>query len=225
MAKAPAKKQSKFDFVDKVAKLSLPVKVAIFAASGLVLGLAFYALFYMPYQEEQASLNSRISKAKSSIKTEQDTLQKHKAVGEQVTAIETAYEYMQRYLPKETEMPRLVQMVSEIGSKAGLTDGVTMFAPRLPAVVRDNYAEIPFSMNLTGEFLTVLTFLYDFSRMDRIINITQVDLGSPVMVDEKREIFHIAVRCAGSTYRALTEEEIAAKTAAAQAPAKGKKRR
>ena len=212
MAKAPAKKQSKFDFVDKVAKLSLPAKAAIFVASGLVLGLAFYALFYMPYQEEQASLTNRINSARSSITSQQDTLQKHKVVDSQATPIKTAYEYMQKYLPVETEMPRLVQMVSEIGSKAGLSDGVTLFAPKLPAVVRDNYAEIPFSMNLQGEFLTVLTFLYDFSRMDRIVNITQVNIGSPVMVDDVREIFHISVRCAGSTYRALTEDEIAAKS-------------
>ena len=224
MAKAAAKKQAKFEFVDKVAKLSLPAKVAIFVASALVLGLAFYALFYMPFQEEQASLTSRINQAKKSISTEQATLQKHQAVGQSAQGIQTAYEYMQKFLPLENEMPRLVQLVSEIGSRAGLSDGVTLFAPKLPAVVRDNYAEIPFTMNLQGEFLTVLTFLYDFSRMDRIVNITQVNIGSPVMVDEKREIFHISVKCAGSTYRALTEAEITAKAAAKSAAPKKKKR-
>jgi len=225
MAKAAAKKQAKFDFVDKVAKLSLPAKVAIFVASGLVLGLAFYALFYMPFQEEQASLNSRINSAKSNIRTQEATLQKHKAVGQNAQAIQTAYEYMQKFLPLENEMPRLVQLVSEIGSRAGLSDGVTLFAPKLPAVVRDNYAEITFTMNLQGEFLTVLTFLYDFSRMDRIVNITQVNIGSPVMVDEKREIFHISVKCSGSTYRALTDAEIAAKAVVDTDAGKGKRRR
>lgn len=221
MAKAPAKKQSKFDFVDKVAKLSLAAKAAISVASALVLGLAFYALFYMPYQEEQASLKSRISSAQTEISKQQATLQKHGAVSNKATSIQTAYEFMQQFLPMETEMPRLVQMVSEIGARAGLSDGVTLFAPKLPAVVRDNYAEIPFSMNLQGEFLTILTFLYDFSKMDRIVNITQVNIGSPVMVDAKREIFHISVKCSGSTYRALTEAEIKAKEAV---PAKGNNR-
>lgn len=213
MAKAPAKKQSKSDFVDTVAKLSMPAKAAIFVGSGLLLGLAFYALFYMPFQEQQASLTSIINNTRNEISTQQATLNKHKAVSKNAYAIQTAYEYMQKYLPVETEMPRLVQMVSDIGARVGLSDGVTLFAPKLPAVVRDNYAEIPFTMNLQGEFLTVLTFLYDFSRMDRIVNITQFAIGTPVMVDEKREIFHISVKCTGSTYRALTESEIAAKSA------------
>jgi len=221
MAKATAKNQAKFDFVDKVGKLSTPIKAAIFIASGLVLGLAFYALFYMPFQEEQASLLSRINTAKKEIGTQQATLKKHTAVGQNAQAIQTAYEYMQKFLPLENEMPRLIQLVSDIGSRAGLSDGVTLFAPKLPAVVRDNYAEIPFTMNLQGEFLTVLTFLYDFSRMDRIVNITQVNIGSPVMVDEKREIFHISVKCTGSTYRALTDAEIVAKSTP---PTKGRRK-
>jgi hypothetical protein len=36
-----------------------------------------------------------------------------------------------------------------------------------------------------------------------------VDIGSPKMVDEKREIFYVTVKCSGSTYRTLTPEEIA----------------
>ncbi len=92
-------------------------------------------------------------------------------------------------------------------------DYPTLFAPKLPAVIQANYAEIPFTMNLEGEFLTVLTFLYDFSRMDRIVNITDVSVASPKMVDEKREIMHISVKCSGSTYRSLTDAEIAAQAA------------
>jgi Tfp pilus assembly protein PilO len=120
---------------------------------------------------------------------------------------------MQQYLPQENEMPRLVQMVSEIGARAGLTDGVTLFAPKLPAKVQPNYAEIAFSMKLQGEFGTVLNFLYDFSRMNRIVNITEVSIGSPQMIDAKREIMQISVDCNGSTYRSLTDEEVAAQSA------------
>jgi len=87
---------------------------------------------------------------------------------------------------------------------------VTLFAPKLPAKVQPNYAEIPFSMKLQGEFSTVLSFLYDFSRMNRIVNITEVKIGSPKMVDERRELLQISVDCSGSTYRSLTEEEVAA---------------
>jgi Tfp pilus assembly protein PilO len=90
---------------------------------------------------------------------------------------------------------------------------VTLFAPKLPARVRPNYAEIPFSLKLQGEFAAVLNFLYDFSRMNRIVNITEVKISSPRMIDDTLEILHITVDCSGSTYRGLTEEEAAAQAA------------
>jgi Tfp pilus assembly protein PilO len=209
MAKAATKKKTNApSLVDKAAKLSKVAKIITFSASTAVIGLAFYLLFFMPYTEEKAKLESSIGANKSTILTKQGELKKHQNVGQHKDEIEAAYNYMQKFLPLENEMPRLVQMVSEIGAKAGLSDGVTLFAPKLPAVVQKNYAEIPFTMNLEGEFLTILSFLYNFSRMDRIVNITQVEVGSPKMVDEKREIFHISVKCAGSTYRALTQAEV-----------------
>ena len=221
MAKAAPKKE-KTDIFDKASKLSLGARAAIVAVSFLVMGGAFYALAYMPYSEEEASSRRKLNTIQQDIGKQNDMLKKHESVAETTQAIEDAYQYMQRYLPMENEMPQMVQMVSEIGSRAGLTDGVTLFAPKLPAIVQSNYAEIPFTMNLQGEFLTVLTFLYDFSRMNRIVNITNVDIGSPKMVDPKREIFHIAVKCTGSTYRVLTDAEIAAQQQPASTSSKGK---
>lgn len=221
MAKAPAKKQPKAGLVDKVAKLSPAAKAAVCLVTALAVGGAFYGLVLMPYKEKQASLNSSISRSKSEIKTQEEALKKHQAVDKVAPAVDGTYQYIQQYLPQENEMPQLVQMVAQIGSSAGLTDGVTLFAPKLPAELRENYAEIPFTMNLQGEFRAVLTFLYDFSRMNRIVNITQVNIAQPKMVDPQLEILHISVKCAGSTYRTLTAEE---ETTAAQ-PAKGKTRR
>jgi len=221
MAKAPAKKQAKEGLVDKVAKLSAAAKAAICLVTALAVGGAFYGLVLMPYNEQLATLNRSISQSQSEIRTQESTLKKHQAVEKSEAAVDGTYKYIQQYLPQENEMPQLVQMVAQIGSSAGLTDGVTLFAPKLPAELRENYAEIPFTMNLNGEFRAVLNFFYDFSRMNRIVNITQVNISQPKMVDPQLEILHINVKCAGSTYRTLTADEEAE---LAKPPAKGKKR-
>jgi len=218
MAKAPPKKTGKNSLVEQVANLPKAAKMGIFAGSAVLAGILFYMLFYEPYSEEKASLEAAIASAKQELGNQQAALKKHQAVGKMKESIDWSYDHIQRYLPQENEMPRLIQMVSEIGAKAGLSDGVTLFAPKLPAKVQPNYAEIPFSMKLQGEFTTVLSFLYDFSRMNRIVNITEVKIGSPRMVDERREILQISVDCSGSTYRSLTEEEVAEASKPAAAP-------
>ena len=211
MAKASAsKKPSKSSLIDMAAKLPLAAKAGIVLGSVVLAGALFYMMLFTPYSEEKARLDSAIATARNDLNTQQATLRRHQSVAELKQALDWSYEYMQQYLPQETEMPRLVQMVSEIGARAGLSDGVTLFAPKLPAKVQINYAEIPFSMKLQGEFNMVVSFLYDFSRMNRIVNITEVKIGTPKMVDDKREILHISVDCSGSTYRSLTDEEIEA---------------
>lgn len=217
MAKAPVKKQPKDGLVDKVAKLSVAAKAAVCLVTALAVGGAFYGLVLTPYNQETATLNSAIAMARSDLSAQESALKKHQAVEKVAPAVEGTYQYIQQYLPQENEMPQLVQMVAQIGSNAGLTDGVTLFAPKLPAELRENYAEIPFTMNLQGEFRAVLNFLYDFSRMNRIVNITQVNISQPKMVDPQLEILHIDVKCAGSTYRTLTaDEEANAGTAGAK---------
>jgi type IV pilus assembly protein PilO len=221
MAKAPAKKIASNSIAEQVAKLPQAAKVGIVAGSAVLAGVLFYALFYVPYSEEKERLERTIATTRKDLSTQQTSLKKHQAVGQMKEPIDWGYEYMQQYLPQENEMPRLVQMVSEIGAKAGLSDGVTLFAPKLPAKVQPNYAEIPFTMKLQGEFTTVLSFLYDFSRMNRIVNITEVKIGAPKMVDDKREILHITVDCSGSTYRSLTEEEVASAQDASKKKGRG----
>jgi type IV pilus assembly protein PilO len=227
MANAPAKKTKKAgpDLATQVAKWPIAAKAGLFAGTAVLIGGLFYMLFYEPYNEQRAGLESTIAKLKQDTAAEQKSQKNNQTVEHFAPAINLSYEFMQQYLPQENEMPRLVQMVSEIGARAGLSDGVTMFEPKLPAQVRDDYAEIPFKMKLEGEFLTVLTFLYDFSRMNRIVNITEVKIGSPKMVDPVRELFNVSVECSGSTYRSLTEAELLAKAEAAAAGKGGKKAR
>jgi type IV pilus assembly protein PilO len=210
MAKALAKKPLKNSLVEEVAKLSLAIKAGLVGGSALLAGVLFYVLVYMPYSEERERLEAAITSAGNELAAQTAALKKHQSVGQMKEGIDWSYEFMQQYLPLENEMPRLVQMVSDIGARAGLSDGVTLFAPKLPAKVQPNYAEIPFTMKLQGEFTTVLKFLYDFSRMNRIVNITEVKVGSPRMIDDRREVLQITVDCSGSTYRSLTEEEVAA---------------
>ncbi|MDR2935087.1 MAG: type 4a pilus biogenesis protein PilO [Candidatus Adiutrix sp.] len=213
MAKPPVKKTGLDSLFEQVAQWAPDIRAGICAGTAILVIALFYAWFYLPYREEKAGLEAAIASARSELNARTATLGKHLVLGRMKEAVDVGYEYMRQYLPQENEMPRLVQMVSEIGAKAGLRDGVTLFAPKLPAQVRPDYAEIPFTLKLTGEFNQALNFLYDFSRMNRIVNITEVKIGSPRMIDDAMEILHITVDCAGSTYRGLTEEEAAAQAA------------
>jgi len=197
-------------WLERVVQGPSAVRAGFFAGTAVLAGVIFCAFIYLPYRLEKAGLEAALAAAVRELDARQASLEKYQTLGRMKEALDWGYEYMRQYLPRENEMPRLVQMVSEIGAQAGLSDGVALFAPQLPAKVRPNYAEIPFSLKLQGEFAKVLSFLYDFSRINRIVNITEVKIGSPRMLDDKLEVLQLTVDCSGSTYRGLTEEEMPA---------------
>ncbi|MDR2455695.1 MAG: type 4a pilus biogenesis protein PilO [Deltaproteobacteria bacterium] len=207
MAKAQAQKAKKGpDFFTKVAGLKFGAKLAILIAALAALGGGFYMMYVTPWTERTKALAAEIGTLESAIKTEQGNINRHKRIDEYIVPVNNTYNYLKGYLTTENEIPRLIQIISDLGSQAGTR--VTLFAPRA-AIPRDDYAEIQFTMNLEGPYLNVLKFLYSLSLMDRLINITSVTMDSPRMAENNSMV--LRVRCEGSTYRVLNPDEVPAK--------------
>ncbi|MDR2340674.1 MAG: type 4a pilus biogenesis protein PilO [Deltaproteobacteria bacterium] len=214
MAKAQVKK-SDADFFTKISKLKSGQKTGILVGAAALLIVAFYMLYYQPYTQQKTALNGEIGTLNEGISTEQTAVNKHKPIAQYVKPVSDMHQYLEAFFATENEIPRLMQIISDLGAQAGIK--VILFAPGSKgAVLTPDYAEIPFSMNLQGPFLNVLKFIYTLSQMERIINIKTMSMDSPVLGDNL--LIHLSVKCDGSTYRNLTPEE--AKTVTADPKAK-----
>ena len=191
MAKAQAQKSKKGpDFFSKVAGLKFGAKLAILLGGLAALGAGFYTVYLTPWKEKIVSLSTEIATLDAAIKTEQTNINRHLPIADYIVPVNNTYNYLKNYLTTENEIPRLIQIISDLGSQAGTR--VTLFAPRA-AIPRDDYAEIQFTMNLEGPFVNVLKFLYSLSQMDRLINITSVTMDTPRMAENMAMV--LRVRC------------------------------
>ncbi|MDR2443086.1 MAG: type 4a pilus biogenesis protein PilO [Deltaproteobacteria bacterium] len=204
MAKAQqATKSSKGpDFFSKVAGLKKQVKIVILVLSLVGLSAFFYTTYYTPWEQQVVTLTTEIATLANTARTEQNAIDKHKPIVEYIVPVNNTYNYLKNFLTTENEIPRLIQIISDLGARSGAQ--VTLFAPKA-AIPRADYAEIQFTMNLEGPFLNVLKFFYSLSQMDRLINITSVNMAQPRLIDNN--IMILSVSCEGSTYRLLTPEE------------------
>ncbi|MDR2349862.1 MAG: type 4a pilus biogenesis protein PilO [Deltaproteobacteria bacterium] len=204
MAKAqPKKTQSGNDFFFKIAKLKSGQKTAILIAFMLAVLGGFYYFYYQPYNDKLTQLNAEIAQLTETARAEQTVINKHKPIAEYIEPVANTFDFLSGYLTTEDEIPRLMQIISNLGAQSGVR--VILFEPRLVADLKPTYAEIGFTMNLEGSFLNVVKFFYTMSQLQRIINIRTVTLDSPVMGENMTMI--IKVKCVGSTYRLLTEDE------------------
>jgi Tfp pilus assembly protein PilO len=202
MAKAQTKKAQSDGFFAKVSQLKSGAKKGILAGGVVAVAAGFYLMYYQPYTDQVTALEGEVAQLKQSVDAEQASINRHKPIAKFVKPVSDTFGYLQGYLTTENEIPRLMQIISDLGGQSGAR--VTLFAPK-SANLKTNYAEINFSMSLEGSFLNVLKFFFTLSKMERIINIKSVVMDTPVMGDNL--LMSLAVRCEGSTYRLLTEDE------------------
>ena len=118
-------------------------------------------------------------------------------------------------LPNDREIPGLLSEIDGLARKSGLE--VRKFQP-LPEVVHEYYADVPVAIVMDGGFHEVGIFFDRVGKMNRIVSVEDVDLGTPK--DDRGETT-LTVKGKVVTYRFLTEAELQKKNDASKK--KGKK--
>jgi len=85
-------------------------------------------------------------------------------------------------LPEAADLDELLGQLNEIGRKSGLEITSVEPAPEESAQI---YVKIPIKMALTGNYHEIAMFLQSLANLRRIVNVNNIQLGSPTMKAEK----------------------------------------
>ena len=85
-------------------------------------------------------------------------------------------------LPESADIDELLAQLNEIGRKSGLEISTVEPAPEESAQI---YVKIPIKMALTGNYHEIAMFLQSLANLRRIVNVNNIQLGSPTLKSEK----------------------------------------
>jgi len=208
-------KESFDSFLEKkVVPLDKRIIVVIFALVVILPIVAFYFLHFSAKTKEIKGLEGQAAKLRQEIagaKARAAKLDEHLAEMEETKRLFAEASVL---LPQKKEIPSLLTNISALGTNAGLN--MATFSPGGERRL-EFYAEIPVSLRVTGPYHNIGTFLYEVSRLDRIVSAINVSLGSPSM---QRGEMVLSSNISLITYRFLEESEMAP-----QEPQKGTKKR
>ena len=144
----------------------------------------------------------------------------------QLKQMEADLEVMLRQLPTGTEMPDLLQDVSNTGKKNGLD--FLLFKPQAERP-RDFYAAKPITINATGTYHEFGAFVSGVAALSRIVtleNATLTAAGNPAKRGGRKDITiskePLTIQATLQTYRYM-DESTAPKAAAPKKPGAAKK--
>ncbi|HCY85480.1 MAG TPA: hypothetical protein DHV36_10135 [Desulfobacteraceae bacterium] len=176
----------------RIGKFTKIQRLLICLVTFALMGGGYYYFFLAPKQE---TLNA----ASAELKTREATLQKFKIKARSLAKYEKEmaeaqenFNIAMKALPDKKELPSLLTGVSTAGQRAGLT--FSLFQPD-PVVNKEFYKEIPLAMVVSGRYQQMADFFYRVARMNRIVNIQNVEIST----DPKTPGF-ITMKCAAVTY-------------------------
>jgi len=152
------------------------IKLLVILGVVAVISGGYWYFLYKPVQGEINTLRPEQAKLKNDLVKIQAIVAekpKYDAMLEQ-TRMDLIVALKQ--LPDKSEIPSLLENVSSLGKSSGLE--FQLFKPRLEAP-KNFYAEIPVDIKVEGTFKDIVTFFDKVSQMPRIVNMSDISIGSP----------------------------------------------
>lgn len=122
---------------------------------------------------------------------------------EQLAEMEASFGALLRQLPETTEVESLLVDVSQTGLAAGLE--VKKFKPSAEEK-KGFYAELPISLEVSGSYHQLATFISGIAALPRIVTISDMKL-EPFDKDDESSSAKLKMSATAKTYRYLQEDE------------------
>ena len=177
--------------------LAQKIGVLVFIVGGIT--AANYFLLVQPEYEQ-------VQRQEGVLRTLEDELTQKQAIANNLAQFKHEKDILERRLqqaltelPNEANIDELIRSLAEIGQKAGLI--INDITPQ-PEQKQSFYASIPIVMAVTGTYHEIGVFLDALSKLARIVNVTNIKMGTPKMQGDK---LVVAASYVATTFRFVPE--------------------
>ncbi len=191
--------------------LSLPGKLAVGLVFTLMVGAAYFVVFYGEVNSSiTAQETALVSKRTELTKANEAKAAYNKDLAEKARR-EAKERKQKKILPDSAEMPAFLATLQTQATITGVT--LTQWTPNDEAPARF-YARVPMQVKLQGKFHQVAKFFYSIGQVDRIINMEDIVMTIKDMPSKKKEgepeSATVEVACLATAFRALAGSEVSA---------------
>jgi len=187
------------DLLNSINKAPLGQKLIAVGVLAAVVTVGNWYFFVDPAQ-------TQIQQRQATLRTLEDELIQKQSIATNLAQFKHEKEILERRLaqaltelPNEANIDDLIRSLSEIGTKSGLV--INNIEPQ-GEQKQSFYASIPIVMSVTGNYHEIGVFLDSISKLARIVNVTNIKMGTPKTVNEK---LVVQASYVATTFRFLPE--------------------
>jgi type IV pilus assembly protein PilO len=189
---------------DNIGTAPMGIKLGVFITLFVMI---IAAGIYFDTQDQLKVLEKHEKKElelKAEFKVKADQAAKLELYKEQLAEMEASFGALLRQLPETTEVESLLVDVSQTGLAAGLE--VKRFKPSAEEK-KGFYAELPISLEVSGSYHQLATFISGIAALPRIVTISDMKLEPFDKQEDVSTSGKLKMSATAKTYRYLQEDE------------------
>lgn len=150
-------------------------QLVIFLIILIVVLILFFRFPYSTNKQKVDHLRSRRDSLQIEVQKAEAARIRLPELQEKIARLEVEWERAKEMLPKEKEIPSLIQQISNSGTRAGVS--FVLFRPS-KIVPKINYSEIPVQIKVTCGYHQLGRFLSNVGNLARIVNVPSVKVST-----------------------------------------------
>jgi type IV pilus assembly protein PilO len=187
--------------VDDILERPTAQKLAGLGAVVFVVLLLDWQYWYGANQRDLTDIRTQLAQRRAELETKQNKTNARGEAEKELRELGAELRRAQARLPDQREIADLLSSVASSGRAAGME--ITLFRQK-PEVFHDFYADVPVEMQMRGTYHDVTLFLDRVKRLDRIVNVSDIQLKKPHIEGDR---MLLEAGCTVVTFRFLDEAE------------------
>src|SRR5260370_29956270 len=160
---------AKFDEMPLIARLGIMVLVAAILCGGV------YYLVHVPITKKNAALEAQVKDKEAENRQLKQYEPKLNDLNARIVQLQQQIEVEKKIVPEDKDADQFIKLLHDTASRSGIE------IRRYTAVAGANhefYGEVPFAIDIDGPYYSVLNFFERVARLERIVNITNLQMSN-----------------------------------------------
>ena len=195
----------------RLERMSLLAKMITGLVFSLLVAAVYFVIFFTDVDSSISQEHDNETRLHADLaKAEEAKAAYQKDIDERTRRQQVARE-QKKVLPDDPEMPSFLAAVQNMATSSGIN--LTSYTPQ-DEMPGQFYAKVPMALTISGRFNQVARFFYSVGKLDRIINIEDIQItvaANTATADQNADAqeVRVDVKCLATAFRALKQGETA----------------
>ncbi|MGH7284827.1 MAG: type 4a pilus biogenesis protein PilO [Polyangiaceae bacterium] len=164
------------------------------AGLGVIFALAYFLILYTDVSSKITAVESQrkqLDKSLADTKAAEASYLKDK---DDLGRLQQHEKELNKALPADTQIAAFLSSIQQVSNVAGVDLEAWQPQEEKKATF---YSKVPMKLELTGRFFQIAKFAYEVGKLERIINVENIELSDPKVEGDE---IHIKAKCLATTF-------------------------